>query len=270
MARVNIEERAAVGAKKLARIMGWSKVTAIGKLYYLWHDSQEMEQTHCTLEDIGLWMDLEIQEHDDIIDALIQTKFIEQVGDDNFLIIGNAKHIENLRQRREAGSLGGKRSAELRSANPSKELEEQAHAQANASSSAQALCEPSTVQCSAVQGSAVQSSTKHKKRKEALPAIFEPIASLAGDGQIEKFLERIPQETQAHWVKIYGIDHTKREILKAIGWLRENPPKKNLARFMTNWLSRSDPKKGTPFKTKQQQMTDNNRALLEAVERGDL
>lgn len=155
MARVNIEERAAVGAKKLAWIMGWSRSDAIGKLYFLWHDSQELEQSLCSADDISIWMGLEGNEEQNIIPALIESGFLEDVGNSLYRICGNETHIDNLKQRREAAVLGGKKSAELRAGRskpePSASTDRLTEAQASGSTETQPSDEPSALLCSAIQ-----------------------------------------------------------------------------------------------------------------------
>ncbi len=107
MARVSIEERGAAGAKKLARSMGWSKAEAIGKLYFFWHDSQELEQSYCSLEDLSIWMELSKDDEPKIVQALINAGFLEEAGH-QFHICGNEKHIESLTSKRKNAKENGK------------------------------------------------------------------------------------------------------------------------------------------------------------------
>lgn len=114
MARVSIEERAAVGAKKLARLVGCSRSEAIGHLYWLWHDSQELEQDHCTEDDVQDWLDIRDEtQRSKIVSGLVQASFLVRRGPDpsgveQFKIRGNLKHIENLSAKREAARENGK------------------------------------------------------------------------------------------------------------------------------------------------------------------
>lgn len=173
MARVSIEERAAVAAKKVARLMGWTKTETIGSLYCLWHDSQELEQTTCTTDDIALWMEVDETEIDNLVPALVNAKFIEFQDDGTYLICGNEKHIENLRQRREAAREGGLRSGEVRalkaSAKPKNEALASNKIEANASTETQASDEASSLQFSAVLCNSKKGEEARARAKAAPP-----------------------------------------------------------------------------------------------------
>jgi hypothetical protein len=168
MARVSIEERAAAAAKKLAKAMGWTRAKAIGSLYLFWHDSQELEQTHCTIEDISLWMDLDADEESTIGAAMTAAGFIAPCEDGYYLICGNEKHIENLRQHRESAKLGGIRSAQSRAAKlklvseATASTETKRPLQATASTESQVPVEVSSLQFSAVQFSAREEENIYK------------------------------------------------------------------------------------------------------------
>ncbi len=154
MARVSIEERAAAAGKKLARAMGWKRSDTMGKLYFLWHDSQELEQKTCTVDDLILWMELESSEEKRIVPAMVDAGLL-RIDGDTLQIAGNEKHIENLRQRREAAAIGGKRSGEVRAlkavVQPNASQKIEANASTERSNQTQASDEPCSLQFSAVQ-----------------------------------------------------------------------------------------------------------------------
>lgn len=158
MARVNIEERAAAAAKKVAREMNWTRAEAVGRLYFFWHDSQELEQTTCTKDDIAMWMDLSEVDNAALSSCMVRAGFLREIDGATFEIVGNAKHIENLRQRREAAAIGGIRSGEVRAMKAATKASAPTEIEANASTvrsnQTQASDEPSSLQFSAVQFSA--------------------------------------------------------------------------------------------------------------------
>lgn len=80
----------------------------------MWHDSQELEQTTCTAEELGIWMDLGAGDDAALAGALVDAGFLRIIGENHYEIIGNGKHIEALRLRKDAASLGGIRSGETR------------------------------------------------------------------------------------------------------------------------------------------------------------
>lgn len=129
MARVTIEERANVAAKQLAHEMGWSHPQAVGYLYVLWHDSQELEKVDCTVEDLQIWLKLSKKKSEKFVISLknsgfLRSKSLPPLGGDGgisenfgeilekFEIVGNQKHIDNLKLKRESaiqnGKLGGR------------------------------------------------------------------------------------------------------------------------------------------------------------------
>jgi hypothetical protein len=99
-----------------------------------------------------------------------------------------------------------------------------------------------------------------------IEVIHKTIPELAGGIDVDDFLSRIPEKSQRRWVSLYGADHVKREVLKAIGWLEDSgETKKNYAKFMSGWLSRGDkdkPKGSGSYKTKDDQRSENNLSLL--------
>lgn len=248
MARVSIEVRAAAAAKKLARAMGWTRTDAIGRLYYFWHDSQELEQTHCTFSDIVLWMDIDRDAENDIVPAMIEAGFISEDGD-RFLICGNDKHIENLKQHREAAKRGGQRSGEVRALNAVKRLPQQNEASASTdrfekieaygSTESQVPVEPSSLQFSAVQFSTIQKEEEGAEGSKNQ----EPVAVVFGDEDLQGILSErgVKQKQFEAWLKAYPeIVWVTQEIKRAAVWEISNPAnkKKNFAAFIARWLAK--------------------------------
>lgn len=78
---------------------------------------------------------------------------------------------------------------------------------------------------------------KNKNKEEIKYSIHKNLE----DPVLSKYLEKIKPEVQELWIKTYQ-DNTwiKNQLLKAISWmLANNSPKKDFARFFTNWLNRS-------------------------------
>lgn len=83
----------------------------------------------------------------------------------------------------------------------------------------------------------------------------------------------VSSKTQENWVKAYNDpEWIVQEIFKAMAWLTSNPKrqKKNISRFLTNWLARSasSPKMGGEMKgqAKSSQALYHKQAFLFDVE----
>lgn len=149
MARVTIDVSAAAGARKLSFLMGWDEEKTMGKLYRFWHDSQELEQAICSTEELYRLMNVDMNDCAvDLSTAMIDCGFIEMYSDRQFLIRGNQKHIDNLKQRKQAASIGGKNS--VKSKTLTRSSVRLKNFQANALSETQASDVASTVQYSTV------------------------------------------------------------------------------------------------------------------------
>lgn len=70
------------------------------------------------------------------------------------------------------------------------------------------------------------------------------IDGLQEDAEVLAFLETVKHDAQERWLKLYpDIDWVKREILKMIAWLENNPKKRpksprGKSGFITSWLAR--------------------------------
>ncbi len=75
------------------------------------------------------------------------------------------------------------------------------------------------------------------------------IPEMAGHPLLVEFLATVPVITQQAWVAAYGIQHVIAECLKALAWMEaQKKPKTRIGHFMSNWLSRTQPKVETPAK----------------------
>lgn len=110
MARVNIEERCFGDVRlfNLARRMGWDVAKTIGVMVFLWHDSQEMIQTECSVEDLLTYARVvPTEESQKFISALNASKYISRVGDDLYKIHGNAHQIDERVKKLTTAHKGG-------------------------------------------------------------------------------------------------------------------------------------------------------------------
>jgi hypothetical protein len=151
LARVNVEESAFVMARRLAFQMGWDEDQALGKLTRFWHDSQAEEVAECEATDIAVWFKVDQTEAMRLLDALVNAKAVLELEDGRYRIRGNAKHIDNLKQRKEAAAIGGRKSGLVRAGKIPKDInDDEANAsterEANASTEAERLLEPRTEQ----------------------------------------------------------------------------------------------------------------------------
>lgn len=215
MARVNLEERLFGDARlrHLARKLNCLEHTALGLVAMLWHDSQEMGAVYATSEEILVWcryddiahhewMILEVTtQKEDVIRALIDTKFIDQVDEDKFLIRGNEKQIQQVRAFKErAHKAADKRWGKV-----------------NATSNAQAdaIACSSNAQYNSIQDNSIQTNTE-KKRSEQV------IEELAGID--DECFSQVTPSAQRAWVREFGIEAVRNIVPTAhAAWSSQNP-----------------------------------------------
>jgi hypothetical protein len=115
VARVGFERSARVQAQRLARLLGWSEVEAVGRLVFLWQDTQEIGLVVASAREIADWMMLDsVVPIDRVMMAMVECDLLAPFRDGKYRIRGNKKHIEKLEGYRERASLGGKVSARNR------------------------------------------------------------------------------------------------------------------------------------------------------------
>lgn len=110
MPRVCIDESAFPSTRRVASYLGVNRFEALGLLLVFWKNSQAEERTHCTEEDIPIWLEDPLEfSGKDFLTALEQAGFVEfDPKQQSYLIRGNWKHIAALLQRRAAGRQNGK------------------------------------------------------------------------------------------------------------------------------------------------------------------
>lgn len=171
MARTNIEETAWRRITKLAGFMECSDREAAGTAAFLWGDSQDVEQTEGSREDIIDWAhlySLEPAETDRWIEGFVRARLVTPLPDGRFKINGNDVQIEqrisNMSRAAKGGAKTREKWAKLKAG---KEGLEQASSLPEAQASATLPLGP----CKAMQGNAMQ--TEDRSAEEA-PKKFGP------------------------------------------------------------------------------------------------
>jgi hypothetical protein len=96
-----------------------------------------------------------------------------------------------------------------------------------------------------------------------------PIPVFCGDPELERFLAEVPKTVQERWMKLYlNPLWIKQECLKALNWLetKGQGKRKDIGRFMSNWLERNPRPFGLGFKQEEKGLE----FLGEAPEQEDL
>ena len=91
----------------------------------------------------------------------------------------------------------------------------------------------------------IKETIKEKKNKEKEKTANQLPVKISFNRKIFKF-ENIPKEKLAKWKEVYAALDVEKEIRKMEVWIAANPNrnKKNLERFITNWLARAEEKGG--------------------------
>lgn len=132
MARVNLEQRLFAEGRlhHLASLIGSTTHEAIGILAYLWHDSQELGKNAATAREIVIWCrwkEVELDRYyansenelkaEQLISALKESGYIENIDETLYAIRGNEKQIQSLdhyrgEEHKRVSSLGGRARAQ--------------------------------------------------------------------------------------------------------------------------------------------------------------
>ena len=91
----------------------------------------------------------------------------------------------------------------------------------------------------------IKETIKEKKNKEKEKTANQLPVKISFNRKIFKF-ENIPKEKLVKWKEVYAALDVEKEIRKMEVWIAANPNrnKKNLERFITNWLARAEEKGG--------------------------
>ncbi len=223
MARTSIEESGLTAARLIARRTGFSENAVVGMLIMLWHDSQALERTEASRARLIEWLNIGSDQQSDEVDQLIESLedngILVQRDEGTWLIVGNDKHIENLRQRKDDAKAAGIASGRARQRTVERTVEQPVNGPLNARGTS---VEPNTVQCSAVQFSAVQNNSKEKSRASRsfdFESIYQEYPRKLGKAKGLKIAER-EIKTEADFdrlliaVKRYA-GHVRRENVEA-------------------------------------------------------
>ncbi len=233
MARTSIEENGMTAARLIARRTGITANGTIGMLIMLWHDSQSLERTHATREQLITWLNVSDSSNEDeentLISALEDTGILLHEENDLWLIVGNEKHIENLKQHKLSGRAGGKASGVSRSKRPLQTIE------ATASISPKrkhVSLEPYSILPSSIQYNSIQEEKRRASRLFDFASIYQEYPRKLGKAKGLKIAER-EIKTEADFdrlmiaVKRYA-GHVRRENLEA-------DYVKHFSTFMSSW-----------------------------------
>lgn len=103
---LNLRETAWRRCDKLARKMNWDAAFALGTVVLVLRDSQELKKAHATGQEICWWAEVEDQDAQRFLDAMVWAGLLSPVSPGVFEIIGNQEELdrkeeaEQLRQLR--------------------------------------------------------------------------------------------------------------------------------------------------------------------------
>lgn len=116
MSRVNVESSAIYSIKRMSLSCGRDYKQLLGCFVLFWHETQSMEVSVLKMLEIneyfGLSREEELWKHEDLIESLVDFGFVKPVSDEeDYEIIGNLKHISNIKRLKELAKIGGEASA---------------------------------------------------------------------------------------------------------------------------------------------------------------
>lgn len=240
--QLNIDETAWKRLDKLAKILNENPEAVIGKMACFWHESQAEMSSVCSRTELLVWTNLyaqTVEVQNKWIDAMLFLHFLEK-SEDDFIIVGNQKHIEVYKKRIKASALGGERNK-----NRHNQINDTREAMWLGGRIAESEVLDSPVQFSSVQDSTEEikpgSTTRLKtRRKRQEPVEFknceELKAALAADAELLD-----------SWRKLYPDEEfRKRELIKAWDYYRINERKRPTVmsgwkRVIGSWLEKGWP-----------------------------
>lgn len=106
--RVNIEDDLHLSGRltALARALGVSEDTAIGRLYWAYRETQHREMCVVSVEEFCEALALRVEDPTTLLSAMLKAKLVSPEGDD-FVIHGNENHIQRLQTLRGNAKNGG-------------------------------------------------------------------------------------------------------------------------------------------------------------------
>jgi hypothetical protein len=257
MARVNIETQAFIDARIVDDLMEWEEGTALGKLAFIWQDSQDKALTHASGRELCRWARIRAERREEFLNALREGEFISlsNEGSDalthRYEIHGNDSQIESLAKHKAKTSKGGemtkRRWAEWRSKQSGNATSyATSPLQADSQAHSEQARKPAPTGPIAVAVALQKNKDKEKDsctEHEADASELGAASELGSDPKVAKVLadRKVSAKTQLSWLDAYPDTRwIQQEILKAVAWETANPKKKkrHFARFMGGWLSR--------------------------------
>lgn len=185
MARVSIEDRCFVSLGPLSDELGWPEARILGHLTYLWHGSQDQLKISGSIKEIRRWSRCEESDVQKFVEALTEFNFLEKISEDEFLIRGNKKHVQNLKTLKKISALGGKARAKgaKRKADGTYDLIQPQSSRASSRNPADdpAVIQPasSPLQCITMQGNAEQCSAEQCSAEQcnAMQSMYSELAA---------------------------------------------------------------------------------------------
>jgi hypothetical protein len=190
MARMSIDDRALRDPRilRLARAVGWSRRETIGALLDVWAVCYDRQTPQLLPQDIDI-----AAEHDGFCAAMVEVELARPARGNRLVhVCGVKDRIQYLASKREAGRVGGLKSAETRGSTIKHTGK---HSLSTRGSSAQAI--PSAIPNASASASAPDS---EKKEKEKNSRLSRAGAREGGDGPHAElaFLGDAPESPQEH------------------------------------------------------------------------
>lgn len=172
MARLNIEDSFFIMLPDIAIDLGWGHSETFTSVAFLWHGSQSKKRVSGSRKDIRRWSKVTDDQLENFVSVLTEHELLEKISDDEFLIVGNKKHVKNLKKLQKSKRTGGKIRAK------GAERDEKGHFQKGPASDQQPSsshpagapagiqqdpAQYNAMQCNAVQGNAKQNNSKQDK-----------------------------------------------------------------------------------------------------------
>lgn len=109
MALTSLKDSFFLKCLEIASVVKWEPAKVGGHVSWLYHDSQEQERLSGSRKEFRRWAKISETDLETLLPVMIEHELVEQKGDDEFFIVGNKKHIKNLREYKKKKQEAGKR-----------------------------------------------------------------------------------------------------------------------------------------------------------------
>lgn len=177
MARTSIEDEAWVRMENMAKVLNVHKIIVYGAIANLWHRSQDSEVSEIPARHLGLYLELPPEiDADSFTSQAVEFGFLSRKGRAKYYVVGNEKHIENKKQYRTNGAIGGKsRAKNLHPNNDGKSpstSQQPENTDVDVNQTLQATLDPNSIQFNSS-----QFNSKEKISGTDVPSISPPVFS---------------------------------------------------------------------------------------------